>query len=391
MATQFKNPFTADGRLHPVAGVSKTKVKAVQTLFEAAMQGDRIAEAQLIESIATSDAALNAVYLINLQVVDQFDTAPRTWTQIAGTRELPDFRPAVLQGIFGGFEGLKRDGTAAGNGKTNPAGVAPVVAEAETYPYATLGQVEASYGRLQKRGFKVGWTWEARVNDGIDFFAQIPGEMLRVALDTEEWEVYQALLATQASRQLAGGTIFDGGAAVTANSVLTRRAVLRAVQELSERTINGRRIQITGGYNLVVPYGTAEAVRFALNQTIVEKLPGSSGGYVLDVTDPGNATIGSITIVESVWVTGTNWYLLPRPGAGTANRPVLELGRLRGYATPELRVNNLTGNYAGGGAVAPFEGSFDNDAIDMRLRYPLTGILWDDRFVVWSTGVGAAA
>jgi hypothetical protein len=387
--TNYKNPFTADGRLHPVAGVSPTKVKAVQSLMEGALAGDRVAEARLMESIATSDAALNAVYLINLQTLDQFDAAPRTWTELAGTRELPDFRPAVLTGIFGGFEGLKRDGTATGNGKTNPAGIAPVVAEAETYPYATIGEVEASYGRLQKRGFKVGWTWEARVNDGIDFFAQIPGEMVNVALDTEEYEVYSALLATNASRQLAGGAIYDGGANVTANSVLTRRAVLRAVQELSERQINGRRVQVNGGYNLVVPYGSAEAVRFILNQPIIEKLPGTSGGYRVDISDPGTSTIGSITVVESIYITGTNWYLIPKPG--TVRRPVLELGRLRGYATPELRVHNLTGNYAGGGAVAPFEGSFDNDSIDMRLRYPLTGILWDDRFVVWSTGVGAAA
>ena len=180
----MENAFTRNGRLKPFAGVSERKVAAIRDLWEAGMAGDRVAAARFDESIATSDAALNAVYLINLQVLDQFDLAPRTWTEIAGTRELPDFRPAVLQGVFGGFEGLKRDGTAAGNGQTNPAGVAPVVAEAETYPYATLGSVESAYGRLKKRGFKVGWTWEARVNDGIGFFAQIPGEMLNVALDT---------------------------------------------------------------------------------------------------------------------------------------------------------------------------------------------------------------
>jgi hypothetical protein len=86
-------------------------------------------------------------------------------------------------------------------------------------------------------------------------------------------------------------------------------------------------------------------------------------------------------------VTGTNWYLVPKPG--TVRRPVLELGRLRGNATPELRVDNLTGNYVGGASVAPFEGSFNNDTIDMRLRYPITGILWDERYIVWSTGAGA--
>lgn len=389
MEKTYKNAFTRDGRLQPFAGVSERKVTAIRDLFEAGMAGDRIAAAKFDESIATSDAALNAVYLINLSVLDQFDAAPRTWTQIAGVRELPDFRPAVLTGIFGGFEGLKRDGTAAGNGQVNPAGIAPVVAEAETYPYATIGQVEAVYGQLKKRGFKVGWTWEARVNDGIGFFAQIPGQMLETALDTEEWSVYQALLATNSSRQLAAvsaGNAFDG-VAVNANSALSRRALIAAVQQLKARTVNGKNIQVNGGFNLIVPIGGAFAAAFIMSGEIVQQLPGSSGGFVVNLADPSQAILNSITVVESAYVTGTNWYLLPQPG--TVRRPVLELGRLRGNASPELRVNNLTGSYVGGASVPPFEGSFDNDTIDVRLRYPLTGLLWSDIYIVWSTGAGA--
>jgi hypothetical protein len=388
--TEYKDTFTLDGRLNPqsMPRVTKAKVAAIRELFNAGIRGDRIAASKFSESIATSDAVFNAAYLINIQVLPQFDLLPRTWTQIAGTRELPDFRPAVLTGIFGGFEGLKRDGTAAGNGQVNPAGIAPVVAEAETYPYATIGQVEASYGRLKKRGFKVGYTWEARINDGIDFFSTLPQEMLNVALDTEEWEVYQALLSTQASRQLTGGTIYDGGAALNANSAIGRRAVLKAVQDLSQRTVNGRFIQVSGGYNLIVPIGATPAVEFALQQPFISSVPAAAArGFVRDVNDPGQNIIGSITIVESQYVTGTNWYLLPKPGA--VRRPVLELGRLRGNAAPELRVDAQAGNYVGGGQVSPFEGNFANDTIDLRLRYPLTGILWDDRFVVWSTGAGA--
>ncbi len=385
----MKNAFTRDGRLRPGAGVTERKVAAIRDLWEAGMAGDRQAAARFDESIATSDAALNAVYLINLQVLDQFDAAPRTWTQIAGVRTVPDFNPVVLAGVLDvTFENLKRDGTAAGNGDTNPAGIMPVVPEAAPYPYATLGQVESAYGRLKKRGFKVGWTWEARVNDGIGYFANIPGQMLEVALDTEEWEVYQALLATNASRQLTGGTIYDGGAALNANSAIGRRAVFKAVQDLGNRTVNNRRIQVNGGYNLIVPIGATPSVEFSLQQNLVASAPASSArGFVRDVNDPGQNIINSITIVESAYVTGTNWYLVPKPG--TVRRPVLELGRLRGNETPELRVNNLTGNYAGGASVPPFEGSFDNDTIDMRLRYPLTGILWDDRYIVWSTGAGA--
>lgn len=380
---EYKDKFTLDGRLKPGAGVTERKVKAVKSLFERGLRGDLVAAAQFTESITTSDAIFNAAYLMNIQVLPQFDAAPRTWSQIAGTRSLPDFRPAVLQGIFGGFEGLERDGV---TGMENPEGIAPVVPEASLYPYATLGEVEAAYGRLKKRGFKVGWTWEARINDGIGFFAQIPGEMINVALDTEEWEVYQALLnGTTAAQQLDGGVVYNGDT-VPANAPVSRNAILRAIFELSQREVNGRKVQVNGGYNLLVPIGAGAAVRFAMNQQIIQNLPGTSGGFLYTVQDQA-AELGSVSVVESEFITGTNWYLVPKPG--TVRRPVLELGRLRGNEAPELRVHNLTGNYVGGGAISPFEGSFDNDTIDMRLRYPLTGILWNADFIVWSTGAGA--
>src|SRR4030095_15184324 len=106
-----------------------------------------------------------------------------------------------------------------------------------------------------------------------------------------------------------------------------------------------------------------------LSGNIVQQVPGSGGGFVVNLSDPTQQMLSSITVIESQYVTGTNWYLIPKPG--TVRRPVLALGRLRGNETPELRVNNLTGNYVGGASVPPFEGSFDNDTIDMRLRYPI--------------------
>jgi hypothetical protein len=377
----YKDKFTLDGRLNPRSyqNVTPRKVAAIKQLWESGMRGNGIDAARFKESISTSDAIFNATYLTNIQVLEQFDELPRTWTQIAGVRELPDFRNVVLYSMFNnGFEGLRRDDALI----DNPEGIAPVVAEGETYPYATVGEVEAAYGRLRKRGFKVGWTWEAQINDAIGFFSQIPGEMLNVAGDTEEYEVYQALLngATAAS-DLTGGTIYTGET-VVANAPFSKNALVRLLFEISQRQINGRYIGNASAYNLIVPVGTSPAVNFALSNQIIQTQDGS---FVLSQQDQPLAA--AITVVESEWVTGTAWYLVPKPG--TTKRPVLELGRLRGQASPELRVDNHTGNYAGGASVPPFEGSFNNDTIDMRLRYPLTGILWSETFIGWSTGAGS--
>ena len=381
----YKDPFTLDGRLHPTPSVTKAKVGKIKELWESAYAGDRISQVHFEESITTSDAIFNAAYLINLQTIPQFDLVPRQWEGVASARSLPDFRPAVLTGIFGGFDGLQTQGSITGADPDNPQGqqgIAPIVPEGAEYPYATIGQQEASYGRLKKRGFKVGWTWEARVNDTIDFFGQIPSEILSVAADTEDYEVFSALTnGAVVGSQLLGGTAYTGEI-VSANSLLTRPAVARAIYELSQRKINGRYIQVQGGYNLIVPYGTGDAVRWMLNQQIFNVTDGS-----LELTSSYlTAGLGATTVVESIWVTGTNWYLVPKPG--TTRRPVLELGRLRGQESPELRIDNVTGNYSGNASVSPFEGSFQNDTIDMRLRYPLTGILWDPKLIVWSLGTG---
>lgn len=382
---KYTDKFTLDNRLKPGASVTKEKVAAVHALYEQARAGNRIAEATFFETVTTSDALFNAVYLTNLQVLPQFDEAPRNWSQIAGVRELPDFRPAVLRGFFGEWEGLQREGSVTGVGFNNPEGVLPVVAENAPYPYAVLSESEAAYGQIMKRGFKTGWTWEARVNDrGTDFFSAIPGEMLDVALETEDWLVWNALVAgTQAASQLTFGTTYTG-AAVLDNATFSRDALVLAIFQLSQREVNGRKIQVTGGYNLIVPLGQGDAVRFLLNQQLFEVTDGSFALTASFLQDGVSQT----TVIESEYVTGTNWYLLPKPGA--VRRPVLELGRLRGYTSPELRVNNLTGNYAGGGAISPFEGSFDNDTIDLRIRYPLAGILWSDDYVVWSQGDNVA-
>jgi hypothetical protein len=336
-----------------------------------------------METITTSDAIFNMAHLVNLQVLPQFDAAERTWSQIAGVREVPDFRPVVLRGIFGEWDNLKRVGSVTGVGYNNPEGIAPVVAEAAPYPYAVIGDDESDYGQINKRGFKVGWTWEARVNDrGTDFFSTIPSEMLRVALDTEEWLVYDALITgTSGTSTLAAGTTYTG-ASVPINSPISRDALVLAIYQLSQRTINGRQIDVRGGYNLIVPLGTAAAVTFLLQQNLYSITDGSFSLNASFLNDG----VANTTIVESAYVTGTNWYLLPKPGA--VSRPALELARLQGYTSPELRVNNVAGNYAAGGAVAPFEGSFDNDTIDLRLRYAVGGLNWDDRFIVKSNGTG---
>lgn len=378
---QYQNPLTLDGKLKLQLGVTPKKVQHVKKLAEATMNGDRIAKGTLEESISTSDAIFNYAALVNANVVPDFDRPERTWSSIAGTRVVQDFKAPTLYSLVPEFNaGVLGSGT--------PAHVLPVVPEGAAYPYATLEGEVYQLGGIRKRGVKVSFTFEAWINDSIGALQAIPDAFRRVAEDTEEYEVYSTLVSgVGANQQLDGGTVPTGGT-VAPNAPLSRDALIRAIYELSQREINGRKVKVGGTFNLIVPAGQAVYANFILNQTLGQMNTNPASGtpeYVYSIN--GYNPLAGITVIESEYVTGTAWYLVPTVGT-TGGRPVLELLRLAGHELPELRVHNATGTYVGGGAVSPFEGSFDNDAADFRIRNIGRGILWTPDLIVWSEGDG---
>lgn len=367
-----KNALTLDGRLKLQPGVTKAKVDAIKVLVEDTMAGKRISRGILEETLTSSDAIFSYAHLTNLNFLPQFDRLEPTWKAIAGTRTVSDFRKPILYSMVTNWDGLEEEGV-------NPGLVAPIVPEGAPYPFATMAGEEALAGGITKRGFKTGFTFEAFINDSLGFIAALPGEMLRIAKDTQDYETYGALInGTTSASQLTAFTVPDG-TAVLANDAVSRASLTAAIIQLSQRKINGRLVVVTGGYNLIVPVGQGIGVDFILKQILAQLVDGS---YVLNIE--GYNPLASITPVESQWVTGTNWYLLPKPGATV--RPVLEHATLAGHEAAELRVEDTKGTYVGGGEISPFEGSFDNDSAVFRLRMLGGGILWSPFLVVWSTG-----
>lgn len=376
---EYKDIVTLDGRIKPQTGVTKRKLEAAGDLLGRALRGDAIAAGQFKEALTTSDLRFNAAQLVTAELIPQFDEAPRTWSEIATVRTVPNFNAVQLYSLFGDVTGA---GIREGGGATR-------VPEADVYPHVTITGQEAFYAKIAKNGFRFAYTWESRVNDVEGFFENLPSELLRVALDTEEAEVYDALIggvaAAGASVELDGGTLPDGSV-VPANSTVTPEAIWQAILESANREVNGRKIGRMSRYKVIVPVGQAMFLEWKLSQSILAIQDGSI------TYGPGDrSALGAIDIVESDRIgLGANpneWYLLPAPGS--YRRPLLELGRLRGYEQPELRVENAAGNYMGGGAVSPFEGSFDADLINYRFRYVAGGILWGTDPIVYSTGENA--
>lgn len=375
---EYKDQFTLDGRIKPANHlVTRTKVAEADRLLQAAFRGDKISAGKLAEVHTTSDLKFNIAHLVTAIALPQFDDAVRTWNQVAGVRVVPDFGPVRLQSLFGDLTGAG----VAGAGTQGISGGLPSIPETAPYPYVTVTGQEAFYAKLGKLGAKFGFTWESSVNDVVGFFEQIPGELVQLALDSEEREVYEALI-NGTTNELASQTLPDG-TVTDPNAAISPEAIWAAILQLQNVSINGRKVGRASGYNVVVAAGTGDYVNYALNRNIIQIVDGNV------VYGPGDrSALNNVTVVESTYVTGTNWYVLPKPGA--IRRPVLELLRLRGYEAPELRVHGDTGSYVGGAAVSPFEGNFDNDTVDYRIRYVAGGVMWSSAYALKSDGTGNA-
>lgn len=368
---EIKDEFTLDGRLKPANfKVTRRKVEAADELLGKALRGDRIAAGTLSEAFSTTDLPFSVAHLITATVIPQFEEAERSWSQVAGTRTVDDFGPVRLMSLYGSLTG---SGVHENGGLTR-------VPEHTPYPHVTVEGQEAFYQKLGKSGARFTWSWESNVNDVVGFFEQIPNELLNLALDTEEREVFEAL-RNGTTNALDAQTLPDG-VEVAANAPISPAAIWAAIVQLQNVEVNGRKVgRSTNGYNVVVPSGTRDYLEFALNRQVIAI---QDGAVTYGPND--TAVLQNLNIVETSYLADGEWIVLPKVGG--VRRPVLELLRLRGYEQPELRVQANAGNYIGGGVVAPFEGDFEADEIAMRTRFVAGGVMWDSSYAVISDGSG---
>lgn len=369
----------------PGRALSRPKLEEMKRLVSGTVRGDAAARGLLESHLTTGDDSIFSFsYLIGAQALPLFDTLPRTWSQIADTQAYPDFNGIERFALVPEVDGFARPVTEPGK----PSNVPPVVPESSPYPHFTFEGELYNAGGLRKRGGAFSLSWEKLISKLSVLLPQIPQLLAESFRDAEEWEVYSQLIAgaTTANDLSAGTTVT--GATVPANAPLSRDALILAIQQLSQRQLDGRSVNLNGGFRLVVPVGGAIAANFFLNQTLsgIQTNPASgTAEYVYQVN--GYNPLAGITVVESDMIPANSWFLLPAPGSSV--RPILELAKLVGHETPEFRIENAAGNYFTGGAVSPFEGSFETDDIRLRGRYPVKGVFWTPDLLVWSNGSGS--
>lgn len=375
----YKNPYTLDGRLKFGRGVTQAKVEAVDRLVQESMSGSRIAQGKLTEALtSTSDAVFNLAQLVNAAVLPELDDMiDKVGDQIATVRRVTDFRPQYLYTL-----NAKWNAGVVGDGRVDePLDTLPTIPEGTTYPEAVFTGELIENASIRKTGLATGITWEAWINDTLGVVQELPNAFRSLALNTLERDVLSPLVNATGLPSLAAGTSVDGQT-VVANAPLSRAALAVAITQLKNQVATAYSGRINGGFNLVVGVGQGDLANWLINNLAISEI--QDGAYTLSVS--GGNPLAGITVVESVYVTSsTEWYLLPKKG--TTQRPVLERLTLVGHEQAELRVRAEAGDYVGGSSVSPFQGSFDNDTIDWRVRLVTGSVLWSPQAVIHSTGV----
>lgn len=382
--------LTADGRLTVHPFVTERKLLAMTDMVKHAKlggyAGDR-ARLDLRETLSTSDGPFSWAHLVNLRNLPLYEDAEDNYDVLVSDETVTDFNPTQFFALRNNFAGLEY-------GKDNDGQrIAPQVAELDTYQYA-FGYTQSSASiAVEKRGFKVGISLEKAVNDVFQLIQRFPGDMLTVGQKTDQYVVIRALKqgVTAASQFVAGDTDYITGTTVGANPLPTPEALRIAIRRIGKRTnADGDHVPIPRSFYLVVPVGAAESIEW--NLALARGLVSITDGSV--VTKPqgiGSAdNLSRITgVIESEFVTGNFWYLVP--AAGTTTIPSLVRVSLAGYTSPEVYVSNFNGTpIAGAASSSPFQAfSFDNDAVDLKFRMFRNAALFNEDAIVWSNGTQA--
>ena len=342
-------------------------------LYQRALHGNKRDLVDFEEAMTTSDFSLLFADILDRQVLGSYQDWPSTWAMYARRGTTRDFRPVKRFALDGASSTLDE------------------VPERGEYPEAAVVPSEYTY-QVTKRGRRLDWTWEMRVNDDLDAFRELPLILGRASRMTEDKFVTQLYAGASGPNS----TFFSVGHAniVTGNPVLSVDALEDAMIVLaSQRDSDGNPIFIDN-LVLVVPPALEVVANNILNAVQIDAASGGGDGTGNNQLRVNNWLARRVKVVVNPWLPivsstangNTSWYLI---GQTMAGRPAMEVGFLRGYEQPQVFVKAPDSMRVGGGMAPVEDGDFETDAIRHKVRHVLGGVLMDYKMAVASNGSGS--
>lgn len=321
-------------------------------------------------------------------VQNEWEAAERTWSEAIETETFTTFEAPKSYSINPVTDGYERPQSEP----NKPGHIVPRVAEGAPYPHFTFSGEAAVSGGIGKAGGRYDLTFEQIISDVAGIVPLIPTLITESLLEREEYDAWQGLVEfiDVPENHLTADTLLDGET-VSADAPLSRAAIAAALKQARLRKIDGKRVSVSG-YNLIVPTGERETAEWYLNTLSLAGLEQQDGTTTRILNVNGyNPLSGVRGVIETDYLEGTQWALIPAKGSIRGNKKFYKLGQLAGHIGPELRLQNITGQYLGGGSVPPFEGSFETDSAAFRGRVIGGGVGWHSDYAVISDGDGSTS
>jgi hypothetical protein len=343
-------------------------------IWQKAWNGDRLAALLVNEAMTTSDLFVSATGdLLDRELLASYGDVETVWSKFVKRTTVRNFKPKKFLDLFGGKTRLD------------------VVPELTEFPGATKSEAEYQIS-VKKYGRRVGWSWEAGINDDIDELRQIPGNFARAAALTEEYAALELIADSttgapntgffksySASAAKALGYSAFNNAGVNA---LTTASLEAALTDIASRKDSEGNLIGVGRLQLVV----GKALEFTAKRILAQgSVRTTVGGQQFDGP---NLMQNVVDLVVHPYLPGNAWFLLPQTSEA---RPALALAFLSGYETPDFRVQANTGQRVGGGNISPEEGDFEVDGVWYRVRHVTGGAQLDPIHTFASTGATGTA
>lgn len=350
-------------------------------LIEDVHSGKRSAY-RLQEAMSTSDFPLLFGDILDKSMLRRYTAWPSTWPAIAKRRTVRDFRDIRITPPMRGLES-RLDG----------------VPELTEYPKGALSEQTPLTYRVQKYGRKAALSWEMLVNDDQNMLTDIPDRFATAARRTEDRAVADMWLdanGPSAAVFTAGNhnIINTTNGADDDNPPFDLDGLQDAFTVLSRMTDEDGEYIMTDFVTLVVPPALEIRAQNILNATELRLT--SEGGTSTQQMIVNNWMKNRVKLVVDPYIpqivtTGsrgqTTWALFASPDNG---RPLMELAFLTGHEQPEIFVKEPNARRVGGaGGADPFNGDFDLDAVEYKVRHVLGGAVIDPIAAVASNGTSS--
>jgi len=359
------------------------------TLMEA-FDGNLIAQLRLkVEAISTADFPVAFQQVNNAAIQAKLAEYTPVWPAVARRVTVDNLLPAREMRLDQDTTNLLD----TNGGYARIPGTLPRVPELTEYPTINFTASKTEYSTA-KNGARVHFSWEAFKNDQWSQIQQLPGDLAELAQNTEETEAFRQYYAANGFNTL----MFPVAANLAPNPVLTMQSLEMAIAQalVAPPTPAGNRPRrnTNNKWALLIPPALEMTAKAILNATQI-KITDANGTEFL-TNNPISGVVPVVVPWLSLIATGTTyanttgWALVPYGGEGYYGNTVTNV-YLRGLEVPELRIKNDQGQALGGGSLSPYDGSFDYDGIQIRLRQFVKGNIENNFGTVWSKGTAVAS